>query len=370
MDVAEWTRHGLYDPDAPDATERRELLEYLADHGATLEEMVAADREQRLPFVLGDKLISPGRPELTLDDVARQSRTDPEVLARCWRALGFVRPDDAAPAFAPADAEVLQLLAIAVDVFGEEAAIHLTRVIGSSMARIAEAGFTSSLANVEGSFLARAPHPIDSARAAEGLGLMSASAGRIFDVVFRRHVEVTARRWDRTPSEDPATVELAIGFADLVGFTSTSRAFGATDLAAAVSELETLADDAAMAQGGRMVKLVGDEVMFVAPDAATGCGVALAMLDAATGHPVLPPLRAAVTFGRVVPHDGDYFGLTVNLAARLVDAARAGELLVGDTVAAALDPEHHAMTEVPAVSLKGFTESVRAFAVRRAAARA
>jgi adenylate cyclase len=195
---------------------------------------------------------------------------------------------------------------------------------------------------------------------------MSASAGRIFDVVFRRHIEATARRWDRTPSDDPATVEVAVGFADLVGFTARSRSFEAADLAAAVTALETLADDAAMAHGGRMVKLVGDEVMFVAPDGPSGCAVALAMLDATADHPVLPPLRAALAFGRMVPHDGDYFGETVNLAARLVDAARAGELLASERVAAALDLQAYAATEVPAVSLKGFAESVRAFAVRRA----
>jgi class 3 adenylate cyclase len=365
MDRSELERRGLLDADSPDAAERLELLEYLHDRGATLDEMAAADREHRLPFVLGDRLISPGRPELTLHEAARACGVDPLVITRCWRALGFPPPDPERPAFAPADVEVLQLFAVAAEVFGEPPTVHLARVIGSSMTRVAEAGFTTSLANVEGGFLPRAEHPIDAARAAEGLGLMSVSAARIFDVVFRRHIEAAARRWDRTPSDDPATVELAVGFADLVGFTTTSRSFDAANLAAAVSALEALADDAAMAHGGRVVKLVGDEIMFVAPDGPTGCAVALAMLDAAADHPVLPPLRAGLTLGRVVPHDGDYFGATVNLAARLVDAARAGELLATEPVVAAIDPAGYATTEVPAVSLKGFVESIRAFVVRR-----
>jgi class 3 adenylate cyclase len=367
MDWDELTRLGLYDPNAPDAEQKRELLEYLAAQGATIEEMLIAEREHRLPFVLGDRLINPGRPELTLEETARRVGVDVTIITRCWRALGFPASDLGGPAFAEADVRAVQLLAIALDAFGEAGTVQMARVIGSSLARIAEAGFAVSLANVEDGFLPRAESLVAAARAAEGLGMMAQAAPTVFDVVFRHHLEVVARRWDLTPSDNPEQVELAVGFADLTGFTDVARTLRAADLSAALLDLETIASDAATARSGRLVKLIGDEVMFIAPDANAGCEVALAVLDAVDRHPVLPALRAGLSFGVVVPHEGDYFGSPVNLAARLTDVSRAGEVLVSEEVVGALDRRRFTTTPLAPISLKGYASPVPAAAVRPAA---
>jgi adenylate cyclase len=366
MDLVELERLGLYHPTAVDAAEQREMLAYLVGAGVSVEEMCAAARENRLPFVLGDRLISPGQPQLTLEQASERVGLPVATVSRCWRAAGFPAPTSGVALFAEADARVLELLAVAIAAFGEDATVQMARVIGSSLARIAEAGFSVSLVNMEGGYLPRADSLVAAAQASEGLGLMAASASVVFDVVFRHHVEAVMRRWDANPSEDPQTVRLAVGFADLVGFTSLSRQLSAAELSGAVTDLETIAAEAATGRGGRLVKLIGDQIMFVAPDAAAGCEIALTVLAEVDDHSLLPPLRASLAQGEVVPYEGDYFGRVVNLAARLVDAARAGELLVTDDVARVLAAGRFAASPVPAISLKGFPEAVKAVAIRGA----
>jgi adenylate cyclase len=126
-----------------------------------------------------------------------------------------------------------------------------------------------------------------------------------------------------------------------------------------------MAADAATARGGRLVKLVGDQIMYVAPSARAGCDIALTVLAEVNEHALLPPLRASLAEGAVVPHEGDYFGPVVNLAARLVDAARAGELLVTEEVAQRVDG-HYVASPVAAMSFKGFPEAVNAVAIHAA----
>ncbi len=364
MDLDDLERLGLYQPAAPDAPEQREMLEYLLRQGATVAEMCAAARENRLPFVLGDRLISPGRPELTLEQLSVRAGLPVATVSRCWSAAGFPAPIPGVALYAEADARVVELLAVAVEAFGEDATVQMARVIGSSLARIAEAGFSTSLVNVEGGYLPRAQTLVAAAQAAERLGLLAASSSVVFDVLFRHHIEAVLRRYDANPSEDPETVALAVGFADLVGFTSVSRQLSTAELFRAVTDLETIASAAATALGGRLVKLIGDQIMFVAPDASVGSDIALSVLSEVEKHPVLPPLRAGLAQGVVVPYQGDYFGPVVNLPARLVDAARAGELLVTDEVANALDADRYAASVVPAMSLKGFPDAIQAVAIR------
>jgi adenylate cyclase len=113
------------------------------------------------------------------------------------------------------------------------------------------------------------------------------------------------------------------------------------------------------------VKLVGDEAMFVAPDAVAGCDIALAMVEQFRGDPVVTP-RGGLGTGELLTRGGDYYGPTVNLAARLVDVAVPGELLVTADVAA--EAAGGALRFEPAGRrlLKGFDEPVTTLSVERA----
>jgi adenylate cyclase len=162
---------------------------------------------------------------------------------------------------------------------------------------------------------------------------------QILDVLHRRHVEAALRRFDATVPSDATSaevVEVAVGFADLVGFSSLAERLDLDTFADAVADFGGIVSDTVVTGGGRVVKLIGDEVMFAASDATAGAEIALDLLDALATHPVLPPLRAALVAGRVVSCDGDYFGSVVNLAARLVQLAEPNALLVGESVARAL----------------------------------
>jgi adenylate cyclase len=165
--------------------------------------------------------------------------------------------------------------------------------------------------------------------------------------------------------DDPSTITLAVGFADLLGFTSLTRERTVSEVSESIAELEGLAFDTTATFGGRVVKLIGDEIMFVAPTPVLGCEIALTLLEKTSGHPVLPPLRASLAVGTVVPYQGDYYGPAVNLASRLADVARGGELLVTSDVAAQLDVGRYAAGPSHLLSLKGFPDPVGACAVSR-----
>ena len=95
----------------------------------------------------------------------------------------------------------------------------------------------------------------------------------------------------------------------------------------ATSRFEERAVELAVAFGGRMVKFIGDEVMFVAPDLAGAVEVARGLLAHVIGDPELRTARAGVAHGEMLGRDGDWFGTTVNIAARLVERAKGGEIL-------------------------------------------
>jgi len=118
---------------------------------------------------------------------------------------------------------------------------------------------------------------------------------------------------------------VAVGFVDLVGFTPLSHRMGSRELSAFIGQFENRAFQLAAENAGRIIKHIGDEVMFVAPDAAAGCAIALE-ITASSGTGIEP--RGGVCFGEVITRHGDYYGPVVNLASRLAELAVPGEVLV------------------------------------------
>jgi adenylate cyclase len=127
----------------------------------------------------------------------------------------------------------------------------------------------------------------------------------------------------------PTRVSMAVGFADLVSFTRRARELDEKALAGLVEGFESRASDLVASHGARLVKTLGDEVLFTAPTAAQAAAIALDL--AGTDE-----LRIGMAYGPVVPLMGDVFGTTVNLAARLTAIARPGTILVDDELAGGL----------------------------------
>jgi adenylate cyclase len=156
----------------------------------------------------------------------------------------------------------------------------------------------------------------------------------LIDVLFRAHVEEAIRRSRvaRTSQSPYHTFAMAIGFVDLVGFTPLADQLSPAELGRLVGDFEARAYDAVAEHGGRVVKLIGDEVMFVAVDAEAACRAALALISGFRDGGRATP-RGAVAFGDLVIRGGDYYGPLVNLAARLAELAVPSELLVTPEVA-------------------------------------
>jgi adenylate cyclase len=130
-------------------------------------------------------------------------------------------------------------------------------------------------------------------------------------------------------------VDLCIAFADLSGYTALAEQLEPARLVQLISRWETLAHDTVAELGARIVKTIGDEVMFVGlPD--TVAHAALALVRRAASYPELPPVRAGVARGPVLARDGDFYGPVVNLASRLTDMADPGCVLVSESVHAVL----------------------------------
>jgi adenylate cyclase len=116
----------------------------------------------------------------------------------------------------------------------------------------------------------------------------------------------------------------------MVGFTMLSQQLSEEELAALVSRFEDVAHDTVTARGGRVVKMIGDEVMFVTDTATDAARIALALAEAYADDELLSDVRVALAVGPVLVQDGDFYGPVVNLASRAADIAAPGSVLVSD----------------------------------------
>ena len=369
MDVKELQSAGLYDPGAKDADKRLALLQFNLEQGVTIEEMVAADKEGRLAFVAGERLLWGGEKRISLSEVAARTGQPVEVLAKMWRASGFADPDPDTPFFTESAVEVLSLFHMSNQIYGSDVTLQLARVIGSSLARIAEAAVSAFATNI-GAPLIEANDELALARANVEVASLLPQLTRALDIGHRYHVEAAIRRVGLVPENghSPVSKQLAVGFTDLVGFTTLSQQLSPRELAGAVADFEAEASDLITARAGRVVKLIGDEVMFVAPDAVAGCDIALSLVERFSGHDVLPPLRGGLAAGPMLTQDGDYYGPVVNLAARAARLARPGTVLVPRELkrqAEALSSDFTFRSLGPR-RVKGFRDRVRLYALRRA----
>ena len=220
-----------------------------------------------------------------------------------------------------------------------DSALQMARVMGSSMARIAEAetapGSTPILMGTGDSVL-------DADSFARQAGTSIPAMGRLLEYVWRRHLQAATRRamLHRTRGSDEGIRPvMAVGFADMVGFTMLSQHLGDDELAAVVARFEELAHDTVVALGGRVVKMIGDEVMFVVPSATGAAYIGLSLAEAYASDDLLSDVRVALAVGPVLVKDGDFYGPVVNLASRLVGVAHPGTVLISDEFREALEAE-------------------------------
>lgn len=361
MDWAALTEAGLYDPESPGAADRRALLEFLVDEGCGLDEMVAANARGRLFGLAGDRKVRPGRDELTLREVAAETGVDLALVTRLWQAYGLPIVDADTKVASRDDLATIPLFASIAGLLGEEAALGLARVAAASVARFADAVSAAMRVAVSDLGLEASGSEVTTARTFSGLAELTPQVGHALDVLLRHHLEATRRQFEESGSNDVAQtgqIRLAVGFADMTGFTAMSQVATSGELGRLLDAFESVATGTVHAEGGRVVKFIGDAVMYVhhVPDAAVDIA---RRLVAESAHPV----RAGVSYGLLLAQDGDYFGPHVNLAARLTDAAAPGEVLVSDAIRTRLDGDREVVAQPPK-GLRGIAEPVVAYVVR------
>lgn len=326
----------------------RRLRRFLLRRGATHADIERAAREEWLSLLAFDKILMPGRPRFTQEQIARRADVDPSDAGRIWRALGFpdVPPD--MPIFNDEDVRALRTLEhrLGSPVMAElvdpidplNSLVQQVRVIGAALARIAEVLTDTIVSTVE---IARSEGVSDAEFAELALGGLDWRAlAELNDYALR--LQVRAALWRRLAGDDPTrtgSTALAVGFVDMVGYTALSQELDDEELAALVTRFEALAYDTVAVHGGRLVKTIGDEVMFVADDPAAVVEIALLLTEHSADDESLPEAKAGTAFGPVLAREGDYYGPVVNLASRLVGLARPGTVVVSDPLHEAVESD-------------------------------
>ncbi len=366
MNTGQFIEAGLYDPDAPDANERLALLQLNVAHGVPIEDMIESRDQGRLALLAGRRVNLGGPTPLSLRDIATRTGEPIETLGRIWRAAGFAEPDQDEPMYTEASLELLELFRSASAVYGEEVTTQLARVIGSSIARIADAEVAAFVQKVAAP-LAEERNELAIAQAHVQLASLNPMLAKALDLAHRYHCEAALRRVALVPGSGEG-LRLAVGFADLVGFTALSHALPPHDLAIAISEFESRASEVVMTAGGRVIKMIGDQVMYVADDATAGCEIGLRLVEAFHADEILPPVRGGLASGDAITQEGDYFGPTVNLAARATKLAQPNDVLVPESLKREVgDAGEFTYRRIGARRLKGFAEEVTLYALGRAA---
>ncbi|HSO95884.1 MAG TPA: adenylate/guanylate cyclase domain-containing protein [Acidimicrobiia bacterium] len=362
MDLAELQALGLYDPDAPDAEDRRALLALTVEHGATVTEIRDAIRESRLHALAADRLMLLQAPSLTLTELASAARVTPAFATRVWRALGFALPASDAVVCTEAEVATLAFYGGLATRVGDDAAVSLARATGAALARIADADVAMVRSGVEAPLRDAGARDSDIAgQFVEVVSTMLPPLYPMFETVHRRHLVEAARRYSLwgTRATEASTTGAVVGFADLVGYSALNQQLSATELDDLISGFEQRVLDAVARPGARLVKVIGDEAMFATARAADAAAVARELLD---GSDTLA-LRIGIASGTVLAREGDLFGSVVNLAARLEGLAEPGQALTDGGTARHLDPGQTERLGLRAVA--GFDDPVEVYAITR-----
>jgi adenylate cyclase len=307
-------------------------------------------------------------PGFNVSEVAAATGVTLEEARRLWRALGFPEPG-LENAYTEADTEALSTMisAVRADLIDFDLAVNLTRAVGQTMARLADWEVSTLVSRVDE--LAADP-ATDEGRTGSALRLIEQIKGPFEDLlvyVWRRHLAAAVARVEalRANEEDLNTVQLTVGFADIVSFTALSNRLTEERIGDLVELFESRCADVVAAQRGRVIKSIGDSVLFVSDDPVRAYDIAEGIINVVGRDPRMPDIRLGLASGPVVMRMGDVFGPPVNLAARLTAVARRNRIIIDAATAALLPAEEFETRRLPARPVRGFG-LVEPLAVRRA----
>ena len=379
-DLELWRQAGLYDPDDPSSDERLALLRYLSDRGASIDQMVEAHAQGNLPAVASDLVVRKNE-VVRASEVAAQSGIALDRVLRVLLAAGIpAEPDTEVPAKA---IDLMAAFEQGSALMGDEAILAFTRLLGAAAIQIAEAAVALFYSELGPGTEREGRDELTRAQLAETATMAFTSVPSVlaqmvfdqFERALRRAVAV--RGWGQESATSPtgavdarfsgANAELvALGFVDLVGSTAWAQGLSLRDQSLALARFESAAWSSAVLSGGRVVKMIGDEVFFAAPTAEVACRIGIDIIRAAAEDEVLPTARGVIGVGYATPREGDYFGPLVNVLSRMVKVGQPGELVVTDAAAAQLPTNDWKLRALGLRELRGVPGPVEAFVVEPA----
>jgi len=286
-----------------------------------------------------------GSERYTREEMAAAARLDLDQVGRIWRAMGF--PDvGTARAFTDSDLSAILRVSSLLErgLIDMDGIVDVARSMGQTTARLAD-----WQVDTLGRRLVASESPdlwqeggLESV--ADDLGDLLPELELLLAYVWRRQLAATVGRFSGTHEPvdaNPNGPGLAtVGFADLVSFTRLSRQLGERDLAAVVQNFESVSADIVHGASARLVKTLGDEVMFVADTPDQAARIAMLLHATHSETEIIPELRVGLATGGVVNRMGDVFGNTVNRASRMTALARPSTTVI-DT------PTSDALHELP-----------------------
>ena len=349
--VRELTDHGVIQPDdagryAQGDAHRIRIIDLFEAAGVPLDVLVRAQAEGVISVDYYDQLHAALGPpskrtyEAFKDDLGPPSH----LLPALFTAFGIAEPDPASH-LSVEDEAVIEAWAVLIDATGHaELTLGILRQFGESSRRSSVAALEAYAQVVEqlGPEFAGVPSQeiyervfLPWAKAARSLPVLAEwltrhHMTRAIDDYSIRGTELVLAESGYVP-ERP-TVEPAVAFLDLTGFTSLTHERGDVVAAEMALRLAELASRAVDAHRGRVVKLLGDGVLMLFPDLAEAIEASLDLMDRLAASD-LPPGHVGITEGPIVARDGDIFGRTVNLAARISDVTPSGELYIPASIA-------------------------------------
>jgi len=273
-----------------------------------------------------DRALLGSNPTYTREQVADRAGVPLQVAEELWQQLGFPHAADGDVAFTDADLEALERTKelISLGILTPDSQAALVRTWGRSFARLAEwqVGLLAGRA-VEGD------DPEE--RLTELMDVVLPNVEKLQAYIWRRHLASASNRLLGEAGIDAvgATSSTAVVFVDIVGYTGQSKTLTDHERVDWVEYFEDEMTRSVVEHGGRVIKTIGDEILFVADDPVAAAEVALRATErGADDDDRFPLVRAGVAYGDVVSRLGDVFGPTVNIASRLTSVARPGTVLV------------------------------------------
>ncbi|ETT26181.1 MULTISPECIES: adenylate/guanylate cyclase domain-containing protein [Rhodococcus] len=365
--VREFAAAGLLDGLGGVARARRiRVLLHLADHGANVAALTEATRRGQLGYLLFDDALTPRGVTYTIEQISGRTGLSRSDVERWFRSMGRGVSTAGAADYSEDDLRLARLLAEYRALGGADADLFaFARIVGRNTATLA--GATVSL--IQRQLDADADHPEMALRYARELRrfaeFQSRLLGRAVTTRLRQYLRQQIHA-DTVDHRDPGAHEVAVCFADLVGFTGLGEQLSPSELGELADRLDALTTDV-VAPPVRFVKTVGDAVLLLSPDPTSLATVVLELL-AAAHRQGLPPLHAGIAWGTAVRSAGDWIGRPLNRASRIASIAKPLEVLVDVAAMRRLDSAAVAAEPAGRYTLKGFAgehELYRVHAVRR-----